>query len=593
MTVRLTAEWALWGKEPRTRDGEKVLACSDGKVGGGDFSKIITRYAPGTSTELPQVTMSWFGGRDSAHLGLAVQEWSDERDGLGRDIAITRYFCVPYERAAEGPVSFEGLYRAFAERALPVTGPLLVDVPTLDPQVTARAADETVVGAAALLLTGQPVCVVNGEDVPLLDRLLFFDAVTALLPYGFRAKMTASTWTDSASRHRIRLSFARHAPAGAHPVSWGRGAEIPKDQDAARVYHNALLGGDRLVELTARFARDTRPRSMSAENLATVLPVLGELGLLFELPDISDISDFEEWLATGGDEVLTSCADALGQGRLDMLPQHLVQLNILAARAREGGEQERHRQIIGSRRLLVPDPTLDQTIQERLYDALLSLAYGPRLTVDGLDRIVRDAGRRIPPPLVAALRRMTAAEPAVTVRLTRYLGAAERAALLASLSPDDLADAAAREPVDPPAARTACDELVRRGTDETGRTAVRAALRRRGQLVEMVQRLHPGDQEGQIRRHRDLLTAAYGQEPGEEALREVLSAGLPPAPLLAALALTCAWDARPLLMREVFLTLLGQGITRELLDDVMRELGEPGRDPSERRRNTARRSGRS
>ncbi|MFD0890782.1 hypothetical protein ACFQ08_40070, partial [Streptosporangium algeriense] len=268
------------------------------------------------------------------------------------------------------------------------------------PQANARAVDETVAGAAALLLTGQPVCVVNGEEVPLVDRLLFFDAVTSLLPYGFRAKMTASTWTNSASRHRIRLSFARHAPAGAHPVSWGRGAEIPEGQDVARVYRDALLGGDRLAVLTARFARDTRPRSMTVDNLSTVLPVLGELGLLFELPDISDISSLEEWLASG-DDVLTACADALEQGRLDMLPQHLVQLNVLAARAREEGEQERHRQIIGSRRLLVPDHTLDQTIQERLYDALLSLAYGPRLTVDGLDRIVRDAGRRIPPPLVA------------------------------------------------------------------------------------------------------------------------------------------------------------------------------------------------
>ncbi|MFD0884012.1 hypothetical protein ACFQ08_05515, partial [Streptosporangium algeriense] len=122
MTVRLTAEWALWGKQPGTRDGEKVLACSEGKVGGDDFSKIITRYAPGTSTELPQVTLSWFGGDASAHLGLAVQEWSDERDGLGRDIAITRYFCVPYARAAEGPVSFHGLYQAFAGCALPVAG---------------------------------------------------------------------------------------------------------------------------------------------------------------------------------------------------------------------------------------------------------------------------------------------------------------------------------------------------------------------------------------------------------------------------------------------------------------------------------------
>ncbi|MEV8635345.1 hypothetical protein AB0395_27180 [Streptosporangium sp. NPDC051023] len=594
MTVRLAAEWALWGRQPGTRDGERVLACSDGMLGGNDFSEIITRYAPGTPTELPQVTTSWFGGDIRAHLGLAVQEWSDERDGMGRPIAITRYFCVPYAQAAEGPVSCQGLYRAFSDRPLPVEGPLLVDVPVLAPGAIAEAVDETVMDAAALLLTGQPVCVVNGEETSLLDRLLFFDAVAALLPYGFRSKLTASTWTNSAARHRIRLSFARHAPVGAHSISWGRGTEIPEGQDVARAYHDALMGCDRLTELIARFARDIRPRSMTVENLSTVLPLLGEFGLA---PETLESSGPERQPVSAGD-VLTACADGLERGRLDMLPNHLVQLNVLAARAREGDEQERHRQIIGSRRLLVPDHALDQTIQERLYDALLSLAYGPKLTVDGLDRIVRDAGRRVPPPLVAALCRMTAAESAVTIRLTRYLGMAERASLLGALRPRDLVDAAAREPVDPLTVQIVCAELAGRGGDEAGRGAVRAALRRRGQLVGAIQQLHPGDPESQVRRHHALLVAAYGPVLDDQALQEMLSPGLPPPPLLAALVLACAPTARSLLMEGVLLAVLDQaGITREALDSVMREIGESAQDtsgdvrPEQPRTAAARRSG--
>ncbi|MFD0890771.1 hypothetical protein ACFQ08_40015, partial [Streptosporangium algeriense] len=74
----------------------------------------------------------------------------------------------------------------------------------------------------------------------------------------------------------------------------------------------------------------------------------------------------------------------------------------------------------------------------------------------------------------------------------------------------------------------------------------------------------------------------------------VLAPGLPPAPLLAALALACAPETRPLLVGEVFLTLLGQaGITQELLDGFAGEVGRPGWDPAGRRRNTARRPGRS
>ncbi len=278
MTVRVTAEWALWGKRPGTRDGDEILACSQGLFSRDDFGEIMSRYALGTLADLPQVTFSWVGGGLSAHLGMAVQEWSDQRDGLGRDIAVTRYCCVPYAQIAKGPVSYAELHRALGGRVLPVDGPLTVDVPPLDLESAAGAVDETVIGAAALLLTGAPVCVLNGENVPLADRLTFLDAVASLLPYGFRAKLTASTWTNSATRHRIRLSFARHAPAGAHSISWGRPARPSDGQDIAQRFYDTLTKRDKLSELVADFARRTEPKSMTAEDLSGILTLVGEHG---------------------------------------------------------------------------------------------------------------------------------------------------------------------------------------------------------------------------------------------------------------------------------------------------------------------------
>ncbi|MFC4586683.1 hypothetical protein [Sphaerisporangium corydalis] len=275
MIVRITAEWALWGKRPGTRDGDGVLSCSQGWLGPVDFGEIMTRYAPGTPAELPQVTVSWVGGGPDARLGLAVQEGSDGRDGLGRDIVLTRYFCAPFARLAAGPVSYGTLYESIAGCVLPVEGPLVLDVPPLDPAALAAAADETAVGAAALLLDGKRVCVVGGENVPLRDRLRFLDAVAALLPYGFRARLTASTWTSSATRHRIKLSFARHAPEGAHAVPWGRPVTIPADQETGHRYQRALTSLGGLAGLVARFARETEPRPMNADDRAAVLARFG------------------------------------------------------------------------------------------------------------------------------------------------------------------------------------------------------------------------------------------------------------------------------------------------------------------------------
>ncbi|GHH72737.1 hypothetical protein GCM10017673_28130 [Streptosporangium violaceochromogenes] len=523
--MRLAAEWALWGKQPGTWDADGVLACSAGRLGRDDFGQIITRYVPGNLTGLPQVTVSWFGKGETAHLGLAVHEWSGQRDGMGRDIAVTRYFCVPYARAAEGRVSYEALHGVFADRALPVDGPLAVDVPALDPEAVAGTVGETVMGAAALLLTGAPVCVVNGEGVPLRDRLLFFDAVAALLPYGFRSRLTVATWTEGSVKHRIRLSFARHASREARSISWGRGAEIPPGQEIARDYHDALLNCDRIGALVAAFARETRPLSMSAD-LPAVLPMMARAGVA---PPAS---------RTSGSAPMSAPVPAPSALR--------------SRGRRDRGRGDTGRGDAGRRDAGRGDPGQGEP----------GRGDPGQRDPGGENRGRREPGRE-------------GAGKTADDLLAACADSAERASVLAALRPEELVEAAARGH-DPLTLRVVCDELVTRGENRAERAAVGAALRRRGHLVAAVERLHPGDAESQVQRHHDLLTAAYGPVLDRRAMWTVLSSQPrpTPAPLLAALMLMCEPDARGPLMEEVFLGVLGRGgIAPATLDWIRSLLG--------------------
>ncbi len=87
------------------------------------------------------------------------------------------------------------------------------------------AIDGLAMRVAPLLLTGVPVCVLGADETSMDERLRFIDTVMGLLPYGFRAKMTAATWTRATNRnHRFRLFFSsapRASDKPDHLVPWG------------------------------------------------------------------------------------------------------------------------------------------------------------------------------------------------------------------------------------------------------------------------------------------------------------------------------------------------------------------------------------
>ena len=112
------------------------------------------------------------------------------------------------------------LYDQFREQQLPPgnESPIQVQIAHRSPEVPPDLEfAERVVGR---LLSGGPVCIIDANAVDMHDRLRFIDGVMALLPYGLRSRMSASTWTTSThQRHKFRLFFSNSPRVSLTPKS--------------------------------------------------------------------------------------------------------------------------------------------------------------------------------------------------------------------------------------------------------------------------------------------------------------------------------------------------------------------------------------
>jgi hypothetical protein len=230
--VVVHAQWALHGQAPGT-EGQRVLACSTGDLSTANFTDAIGRFQLGHLDNLPQVAVSYLmpaGQPEGSYLALTIHRKADNR-----------YFCMPYRPLAASAVTYHAMYHAVRGLGVPAESrqPLRVEIsegahgPTLDPLA---------MRVAALLLTGTPACVLNAEDTSLDDRLAFIDWVMALLPYGFRARMAAATWTRATFRdHKFRLYFSAAPRQGDHVVHWGQPDRAALPEGPARDYFGQLV----------------------------------------------------------------------------------------------------------------------------------------------------------------------------------------------------------------------------------------------------------------------------------------------------------------------------------------------------------------
>jgi hypothetical protein len=274
--IVVQAQWALYGKATGT-SGDRVLACSTGDLAMVNFADAISRFQLGALPALPQVSVSYArpvkSGR--SYLALAIHKPADHaptdhgpanhgqvaRDADGRPVTYTNYFCLPYGPLAASGVTYRAMHEALGGLRLPTANgaPLRVSIPgrPWQPPVT----DLLALRVAALLLTGRSVCVLKAQQIPVDDRLGFIDTVMALLPYGFRAKMTAATWTRATYRdHRFRLFFS-DAPRGEerpdHVVSWGRPETAVVTPTDGAAYEYLTWLEETLIEPMARLNRLT------------------------------------------------------------------------------------------------------------------------------------------------------------------------------------------------------------------------------------------------------------------------------------------------------------------------------------------------
>ncbi|MEU8080737.1 hypothetical protein AB0B31_35425 [Catellatospora citrea] len=259
----IEASWAWHGKLPGSRDGFKVLACSDGAGGRQHYEPFVRllmageprRKATGADA-LPWVA---FGCHDPAWTVVTVCTASDHVDGSGARIYPTSLYCFPFDRDAKDPIGYASTYRALPALPNHDDAPVTVVAEPWDTTATARRIDDNGLhwfATAAALVARGPLAIVGDVPQPIEDRLEHLDAIVALLPYGCRARLLVGSWADGTSRHQLRLSFGAVAGDGRTALPWrtvpedsilGPAAALRDDIVAAA----RLLGTDRLVAYLA------------------------------------------------------------------------------------------------------------------------------------------------------------------------------------------------------------------------------------------------------------------------------------------------------------------------------------------------------
>ncbi|MGW7262357.1 hypothetical protein [Streptomyces sp. NPDC054842] len=298
MPPGLTADWALWGKEPRTNSGYKVLAaCPPDRSA--EFNTAVHHWSPGTpgrGTQLPWITIGPGTATDgTATVGIFLLDGTDAVDHTNRPIHRITHFAVPTVRVDELGLSWSTLARAALDAAplLPThdSAPAHLSVGEggrlLDHAgsvFTDRVTEVShwLAAAAAYLLDGR-VVVTGDRNYEPLELLHVLDCVAAMLPLGLRGSLSAATGSSSGSQVPMRLYWgAVDDTPGVRGLAWGGGLpDLSGLSPDARSYFDLLVqawqvhGGESVV---AHLARSRTPLDIDSGRVhADALHVLSGL----------------------------------------------------------------------------------------------------------------------------------------------------------------------------------------------------------------------------------------------------------------------------------------------------------------------------
>jgi len=580
MTANLIpVEWALEGKQP-DGEGYRILACSTGELNRGNFEDALSRFQLGELADLPQVSLSYARRPSSglSYLALAIHWFATEgqrhadgvvqRDSKGRPTAHTSYFCLPYRPMAEAGVGYLAAYQALRAVTLTVTDGPPRQVPMALPAARTPVADDLALRVAPLLLTGRSVCVLGAECTSMAERLSFIDAVMELLPYGFRARMTAATWTKASNRpHRFRLFFssAPRADRPDHVVNWDGDPDsviVPDGEPGEYLewLQDTIGPLTRLIGLTSEMAfgqkgavqaveavLGTKQRYWARSRPRPPAPAASDRPAPAAAPPPALPGD-------SGEEALFKCAEHAKLANPTRLRSDINFLRKFAEGQVSEDRRHRYRELIGELGLLRHNFLIEGKYEERLYDALLTLAFGTPLSYLAYCQVEKCAGidRGEPPhrELLGAVARAGLADVAAGAIVCWHLKESDEKELnrwLASGQADAVAliNQLADNWTHPKHARIFCDvtlDCLLKTRGHYDPLQVRNALRPHRFLAPALQERHPDKDQYQVSTLYQFLRAAYPQAhetPGQGLSRAAIVAILsaadqvpPPTPAL-------------------------------------------------------------
>jgi hypothetical protein len=614
-TIPVDVEWALQGKT-LGRAGARVLACSNDKLSMENFTELLGRFSLGTPDRLPQVSVSYLtsgtGPERVYYLGMAIHKWASdmqtdggellERDDDKRPVAVTTYFCAPYQPLAAAAVSYQAMYTELDKIRLGATSgpPRHVDFPV---RTGLLPIDSLAMQSAGRLLTG-PVCVLGAESATVAERLDFIEAVAALLPYGHRTRLTAATWVRSTHRdHRFRLYFSNTARDNHpdHVVYWERSelTSLTPHDDYAYTYDRWLT--DTVGQLAA-LARLTTPRSFSRHEVLESLDKIGvhrpeptERPRYRPVPRILALPPARQDAKLDGEQILRECAAFIRRPHRPELNTAIIRLRALARSGTRPEELDRYREIIREYQLFQHDEALG-SYEPKLREALFKVAFVPPLSYPDYCLIEDSLGDKSPDQ--ALLRMITDAgmsDRDIQIRAVVYgqlLPESEKDTkrkldhwyALAEVNAAQLINAMADHWHQPwhalHASRIATDFVSRKDCGSPG--AIRTVLQYHSFLANLLQAL--GDDSFQLSVLTRFLRAAYPNGPGRSDIQQILAKNAePPSPaLLAAVLLYLPDDAyltRIAQQAYIFRTIQAMDLTPDIIQAMESRLASANRRP--------------
>lgn len=571
-TIVVRAQWALHGKV-LDDEGYQVIACSTGDLSKANFTDALGRFTLGALDALPQVSVSYLQPATrvagSGYLAIAIHWFADGKqrpdgvghvDNQGRITTFTSYFCAPYASLAAHQITYLDMHKALRSVTLPARDGPPKDIPVTRSMQRTPGIDALAMRVAPLLLTGAPVCVLDADETSLDERLQFIDTVMGLLPYGFRAKMTAATWTRATNRsHRFRLFFSSEPRAGEkqdHIVSWKAPESVRIPGKAAWHYYRWL---DDKVTPLASLAQLTGEASFGDSADSQALAMVDKVRLwrgmrqeqLAAAPPARLDPGPARPSAEGADpvtRVLAECAEHVRMLNLTRVNQDLA---LLQDRVKAGpfdeDRRKRYRVLIAQFGLLRRNPGLQKN-EVKLYETLLTLAFGKPLSYEAFcqveDCLGNPPGQPVHRPLLEAAARVGLGDLRTKVIVQANLDPAKLSKSLGSRGADghalirELARGSWRRKQH---GRLFCDATLAYLEDRQGRystTEIQRVLLRCGYLAQALRDV--GSEQYQVHAIAKLLVAAF---PGDlypvglnAATASEILADAPDAPTPALLA---------------------------------------------------------